>query len=287
MFLSPQRVHPAGAVTSSRQSFRFHVARLTGAGEVRVPSKWNWRSTTGGKGYERSSSLACLVRVATRKTILVSQKSGHASSWTDQRNATRGRGWLDPAEREQNLQVSVGGSGWCPTRVCRTAKHGHHKTEVDRREHSRRSTSLTTRSWLKTMRNLEKIAPSTPKRRERFLEDIGALDWCESVNSTPHRAHLTRVTHAIFLCARASRCLRVVVVLSTFHLIHHLAWPTVGSAFLHTVSYTCTWFVCHTFVALSCDESIHCPSPRRVMLWPADWAISSHRLRVQVFHRSQ
>ena len=61
------------------------------------------------------------------------------------------------------------------------------------------------------------------KEERTVLEDVDALGWGESVNSTLHRAHFTRATHAIFLCARGSRCLRVVVVLATFHLIHHLA----------------------------------------------------------------
>ena len=65
----------------------------------------------------------------------------------------------------------------------------------------------------------------------------------------------------------------------SFNLIHdspHLAWPTVVSTFLYTVSYTCTWFVYLSFVVVSFDPSIQCHSARRVMLWPTGWTIPSH-----------
>ena len=77
------------------------------------------------------------------------------------------------------------------------------------------------------------------------------------VNSTPHRAHVTRATHAIFLVCTWLKTFELCC--STFHLIQvspHLAWPT-----------TCTWFVYHC-VALSFGEFIRCHCARRVMLWP-------------------
>ena len=94
--------------------------------------------------------------------------------------------------------------------------------------------------------------------------------------STPHRAHLSCATHAIF-CVHVAQDVRgiqlnavCVFLKKSFHLIHvslHLAWPTVLHTLLYIFSYTCTWFVCLFLVVIPVDESIHC-SDRYAL---ADW----------------
>ena len=62
----------------------------------------------------------------------------------------------------------------------------------------------------------------------------------------------------------------------SFHLTNvwwHFAWYTF---LLYTVCCTCTESDDYSFAALSFGESIHCPSARRVMLWPTAWTVSSH-----------
>ena len=110
MFLSPQRVHPAGAVTSSRQSFRFHVVRLTGAGEVRVPSKWKGRSTTGGR--DMSDPPHWLAWFVLRRERQFSQARSLGMPRLEQiKGMLLEEGVGLTQQGEQNLRVLVGGSG--------------------------------------------------------------------------------------------------------------------------------------------------------------------------------
>ena len=51
-------------------------------------------------------------------------------------------------------------------------------------------------------------------------------------------------------------------------LLNVVCLSTVFLTFLYIFSYTCTWFVYLSLAVIPVDESIHCPSARRVMLWP-------------------
>ena len=119
------------------------------------------------------------------------------------------------------------------------------------------------------------------------------------VNSTPHRADLSRATHN-FSRVHVAQVLepstgqdRWVVLLASFKrhsfsfMFHRTFLDPQLSPHFSFVSYTCTWFVYFSFVALSFGESIHCHSARRVVLWPTGWTISSPRFWALVSHRSQ
>ena len=92
--------------------------------------------------------------------------------------------------------------------------------------------------------------------------------------TAPHRAQLTRATHAYFSRVHVAQDVWVSCVLffvSVIHLIHvsrHFAWHTVFLTILRTVSFTCTQSDGYSFAALSYGESIQCHSARRVVLRP-------------------
>ena len=95
----------------------------------------------------------------------------------------------------------------------------------------------------------------------------------EGVYSTPQRAHLSRVTHAIFLvctwlkfrspCSGQDRWIVVLASLqsrSISSMLHGtLLDPQLSPHFLYAVSFTCTWFVNLSFVVKSCDVSLPLP----------------------------
>ena len=53
---------------------------------------------------------------------------------------------------------------------------------------------------------------------------------------------------------------------SMFH--RTLLDPQMSPHFFHVLSYTCTGFVYLSFAGIPVDDSIHCHSARRVVLWP-------------------
>ena len=69
--------------------------------------------------------------------------------------------------------------------------------------------------------------------------------------------------HTIFDCCslcESSKVIRPHPIFSSHLALTHSCVRTSPQRFLHT----CTWFVYHSFVALSFGESVHCPSARRV-----------------------
>ena len=101
-------------------------------------------------------------------------------------------------------------------------------------------------------------------------EDL-TLFRVESVCKQYTAAFLTWHTRK-FLVVCTWLLLNAVCVFLESHLISSMLHSTLlDHRFLHFsphLCYTCIWFVCHSFVAPSFGESIHCHSARRVMLWP-------------------
>ena len=126
---------------------------------------------------------------------------------------------------------------------------------------------------------------ATAKGRRFSTYGIIIFIFVVVINSTLHRAHLSRDTHAnfsrvhvaqnvwgILLCA-------VCVYWKPFHLIHvslHFIWH-IFHHFLYTVFYTCVWFVCISFFVKPVDESIHCQSA----FGSIGWRIIPHRFWAQ------
>ena len=83
-----------------------------------------------------------------------------------------------------------------------------------------------------------------------------------NVNITPHRAHLARDTHTIFLvCTRLQFWSPPLDRIFGFVVLTSLKSHSISTMFHRT-------FVYLSFVVVSFDVSIHCHSARRVMLWP-------------------
>ena len=110
-----------------------------------------------------------------------------------------------------------------------------------------------------------------------------AMAFLEGVNSTPHRAHLSRATHTIFLvvCMMLKRWSRHSVECSPARFLKVIPSHPCLTALCLThnclhiflrFSYSCTWFVYLSLAVIPVDGSIHCPSAKRVMLWASGWS---------------